>query len=441
MTTTETTRNLTFRRMPADDAPDIPVTPPPAPRDLSASSFQERSAFLKSVCEAAGLRLPETRVHEGDALIEVGHERVRMYEGEINALPSLADAASALGARESLEQPLSLPVRLSELRMDPQDGSLTRGGGPLAMTGRGLGHLLDFVAPAGVRSPESSLAALSPRVRADAVNEWIGQAVRNGARTDVIKGHRVEKPLVLQTRKPDGRQRMIEAVTSERYAVLPDAALARAVAEAERMGRIPAGGKCRVTIGPTGRVDLEVIWPAMQREIRVGDVLMARARVGHGHGKIAGIEADAGAFRVLCYNCTTAWTEDEHATRTIHVGDPAKILTAVVNDLVAAAKRVEPLVFAFGEAYRIALPKPRTDVVAELVKARKAHGDFTSTLAEQSIALWDMDGEASAGDTLGGLANAITRATQLMPFDQALRGEALAGMLVQRGLVPVMLGA
>lgn len=404
-------------------SPDAPVTPPPAPRDMTITSPEERLAFLKDACQRAGIRLPETRVTEGEALIEVGVEKLRKLEAEVDALPTLREAADALAAREALERPASVEVAVRDLRMDPKDGSITRGGGSLNMTHRGLSQILDFAAPS-VRAPEDTLAHLSPDTRSRAFNELVSKAPN--------------RKIVLQTRKPMGGHRMVEAATSDRYAVLGDAALLTGLAAQEH--RLGAGAKCRVTISPEGRVDVEIFWPTMKREIRVGDILTAGARISHAHFKQAGISSEAQVLRVLCYNLTTGTSVDDNATRMRHTGDPRALLANAVRATLDAAKRVEPLVLAFGESYRLALAKPRADTVADLVKARRGWNDFGQPMATATLAAWDADGSQGAGDTLGGLANAITRASQAFPLSVATGAEALAGALIQRQ-IPVMLAA
>lgn len=54
--------------------------------------------------------------------------------------------------------------------------------------------------------------------------------------------------------------------------------------------------------------------------------------------------------------------------------------------------------------------------------------------AESIVNAWAMDGARSAGTTLGGLVNAVTRAAQDLPLVQAEAAEVAAGRLVDEGL-------
>lgn len=439
-TTTTAPRALTFRRMPADGA-EISAPPPAeptAPAIRPDATHAEQMEFLKSACLKAGLRLPDTRVQEGEALIPAGEEKLRSMREDLANLPTLSEAADAMGRLALIERPRSFPVNLSEIRMSAVDGAITRGKGALGMSRRALAHMCDFLAPSGVRTPEHALASLSPKVRAAAFNEWADGAARVRA-----NGKQKDPRVVLHTWKPQGGPRAIRAVTSTVYARLDDHQLVKALAEAAGAGILPAGAKARVTVADS-RTDVELVWPMMAREIRVGDVLHAAARLMHSHVKDSGVHTFLELLRALCFNLTTAPTEDvsDDASSFSHVGKAEAILQKAIAAMARNVRRAEPFIQAFGDAGKRPLRFDGGAAVqtpAEVVQALESADLISQEVGKLVIGEWDADGAGRGwGMTDLGLANALTRASQHYGYDQADGIEALAGQIVQNGFVQVL---
>ncbi len=71
----------------------------------------------------------------------------------------------------------------------------------------------------------------------------------------------------------------------------------------------------------------------------------------------------------------------------------------------------------------------RGEVITSAVKRFELPAKFGDSIA----ASWDMDRANGAGDTLAGLANAMTRASQELVIERASVIESAAGNLIKNG--------
>lgn len=384
---------------------------------------EDRMRVLKALANEAGLRLPDTILAEGTALLPVGEEARRALKGEIDALPSFIDASRALRAVVRAEDPRDKPTPVQRVRMHSSSGRLYGNGydaaKALGYTDAGFRHVIGFVKPTSVRAGAADvLLSLPNGVRADAFNHWASVA------------RSAEDEIVLRTIKnPASGARLIRAVTSERHSLATgDDTAVLGVLEA--MPDVLRHAKMRVTRS-WDRTDMEILWPALDRELRVGDIAKVAVRIVNSETKAGSLRVDAAVLRVLCYNFTTAWSADEDAEDIAlrHVGDLQGKLPQAIKRALA---RVEPFVRAFGDAYRTALPQfapSRGEVLERVGKRFPELAESTLTAASE---LWDADGERSAGDTLAGLVNALTRASQRLSMAGAASVERAAGRLVAR---------
>lgn len=381
----------------------------------------DRMRVLTALANNAGIRLPSTRIPEGESLLPIGEENKRSLQAEVKALPDMIDGVRALRARIVIEDHRDVAAPIQRVRMEPSRAGLMGPGMDKAIgyTHSGFSHVLSFVKPPSLRgSPEPTLLALPPRIRAEAFNYFAENAHRSG-----------ENEVYMRTMvDPGSGRRLIRAVTSEKHSKVTgdDVAILDAMESS-----IPAGAKLRVT-RTLDRTDLEVIWPAMEREIRVGDTALIALSISNSETKAGALRVEPKLLRVLCYNFTTAWSEGGDEEITIrHVGD---LRTKLPQAFAKALKVVEPFIRAFGDAYKVSLPSnlpTRGEVLARLGKTFA--GILPVSTLDIAAQKWDADGDRSAGDTLAGLVNALTRASQEANMEAAQRIEKVSGQLIVKG--------
>lgn len=400
----------------AIDVTPLPLAPPPVTPDMrgvgSGATWQERNAFLEAACERVGLKLPTTIRPVGDALIDVGQANLRRLRSNIDAMSTVTDVAAVLRRVELTEAAQDVTTPLAALTMTDA-GALTRGAGTLGMTHKAMGQLCSALdAPRGAAGV---LASLPPVLRAPPYNHWLSNAAN------------VNGPSVLRTYKPQGGPRVVRAVASESYAEVLDSTLLQAVMASD----LPPDARCEMT-REASATHVEIIFPMTRREIRVGDVVLARIKITNSHDKSSAVHVDGGLLRVLCYNLTTAYTEDADALAFRHVGDASSMARRLRMGIRAKLEQILPFVVAFGDAATDVFPaglRNRADVLATLEKAKAAPAHVLAAAKDA----WDLDGALSHGDTRGGLANALTRASQGLTYAEAAPVEALAGRIIQQG--------
>lgn len=325
----------------------------------------------------------------------------------LNALTAQIKASAALDVRE---------IKCSLLRMNPSNGALYREGKDPAKSGLAYTHdafqqLLSLVgAPRGAAGV---LESLSPKTRATAFMELMGA----GTRSD-------EDDLVFRTSLFGPGVRGVRAVVSPRHSqeTGDDLVMINALRDA-----LPENAGIRV-VRTWDRTDIEAIMTTAKMEVRKGDILHAKVTLTNSETKAYKWKALGGLFRLTCLNGMTR-AESGSATSGKHVGNiSGRIVTAIRE----SSKGIEDFANAFGRAYRDEFPTIYATRAAVLERVGKALDlpDHTLTLAGN---VWDADGQLSAGNTLGGLANALTRASQELTFDDAETVEIAAGRLVTEG--------
>jgi hypothetical protein len=392
-----------------------------APTYIGEADFATRNAELKSLAEATGLRLPKTRLPEGHALWEIGDEHKRQLAQNVSDMPDLATALVGLNARITAERPqdfTSVPVQ--QIRMDPRTGGLYRqgkNGTPFGYTENGFQHVAQFMKPAHLRSFAENMLALPNELRAQVFNFHAQKALR-------------DESVTLRTiLEPSSGKRVVRAVTSKRHSLTTgdDSAIMAHLAPGGNLPTHLKGAKARIT-RELDRSEFELIWPAMDRQLVVGDIALMGVRITNSETKAGSLRVEAFLLRVLCANFTTAETDDINADEISlrHIGDLGRRLSEA---FARAQTRVLPFVQRFSDAYKLALPKSRGEVLSQVGKA------FTLPAPALELAgkLWDADGERTAGDTLAGLANALTRASQEQPTAIASDIERAAGKLIAQG--------
>ena len=382
--------------------------------------FATRNETLKAMAMNAGLRLPSTRVPEGDSLLPIGEESKRAMATEVANLPDLAVGLGALRSQIKAEDSRDVVAPIQAVRMSPENGGLFANGKSaskaLAYTPNGLNHVLGFIKPSSVKGGmRDTLLALPPTLRSQAFNYF----AENTSRSDEVAIR-----TIVDVRS--GR-RVVRAVTSEKHSLTngDDGALIQAIESS-----VPAGAKLRVT-RTLDRTDLEIIWPAMDRQLVVGDIALVSLGIVNSETKGGSLKIEPRLLRVLCYNFTTAYSEGgEEEISLRHVGDLRRKLPEAFRK---ALRTVEPFVKAFGDAYKNPFPTSLPTRGEVLARVAKANPELPATLWDSVGQLWDRDGALSAGNTLAGLVNGMTRASQELTMAQAQAVEQVAGKAIANG--------
>ncbi len=385
---------------------------------VGTASFEERNQTLKALSNAAGLRLPETILPEGHALWEVGQEAQRGLKASVNALPMASDAIQALLARIQLEDPKDYPLNPRALRMSGDTGRLFRegkdGANAIGYTRTGFNHAVDAIRPSGLTGLSANLLALPHSIRAQAFN-WHAQCARDAS-----------KSTVRTILEPKSGTRVVRAITSSIHSL--ETGDDKLIAETLWNDDTFKTAKARIT-REQNRSEFELIWPAMNRELVVGDVALMGCRIVNSETKAGSLRVEAFLLRVLCANFTTAESDDLDASDIAirHVGDLRRKLTRA---LAQAISRLEPFVKAFGDAYQ----RPLTHTRGETLELVGKKFELPERVLTTANTVWNQDGEMGAGNTLAGLVNALTRASQLEPVAIAGEIERAAGRLVMHGV-------
>lgn len=390
----------------------------------TGADFDTRMHVLKQIANVTGVRLPNTIIPEGESLIPYGEERKRALKDEIYALPTILQASQMIRDIRTEQNPIDASIPMQQMRMDPRRGGIY---GPGLDQDKAIGYTpvafaqaTNEIKPASVKMGfGSTLAALPPAIRADAFNHF---ASNNPQRKNVVL--RTIMAPQYQNGIPILRRSM-QAVVTDRYTVVEDYSLMDTINRA-----LPDGARVRYTQSES-RSDLEILWPAMTRELKVGDIALVCLHISNSQTKQGSIRVVPKILRVLCLNFTTAWGEgaDAEISGIIHVGEAQKKFAVAVA---RALQVVEPFVHAFGDAYQNKFPKfapTRGEIIGQMTKAF----ELTDKFGESIAGVWDADGDKSAGDTLAGLVNAMTRAAQEMPIDRASDIETAAGKLIRNG--------
>jgi hypothetical protein len=391
--------------------------------------YSDREKLAEALAAQVGIRQPKTIVTPGEALIQIGEENKRKLEVEIGKLPPFTLAAQLFREKVKSEDAKDfegIPI--------PQISMIVKGGRPLLTTnaegkGAGLGYtdtgfsqLLDYVKPASVRGGVKGtlLAITDPALRASVFNHFSTRSI------DRTKGNKV----TIRTYVPNAEAglRAARAIITGTHSATTGDDLAVVGAMESAMGDALSRAKMRLTRDER-RTHFEVLWPAMERQVVVGDIVLIGVRITNSETKQGALRVEPFILRTLCYNFTTAYSkggEEEVIIR--HVGDLSTKLPKVFTDCL---QKVEPFVRAFGDAYKVALPgnKTRAEMLEQVAKAF----ELPSNLIVRANEMWDADGEKSAGETLAGLVNAMTRASQEQTMDAAIETERVAGKLVAGG--------
>lgn len=171
---------------------------------------------------------------------------------------------------------------------------------------------------------------------------------------------------------------------------------------------------------------VEIVIPNKVKEVRPGVVINARINIENSETKGGSFVASVGTMNLVCLNGMVGGGSNSTVT-VRHMGD---IRTKVRAGVVTVIDLVDVYLEEYLNAYKAQLPGTRAEAIAKTQKRFK----LPETTATALTTLWDVDGERGAGNTVAGLANAMTRYAQSLPVEQALKLEEAAGKVVSMGL-------
>lgn len=386
-----------------------------------------RMKVLEACNNFAGWTAPKTIYPEGTALIDIGEEKLTRVRTEVANLRSLREFVAAFRLAEAARNKRDVEASIGDLRMNEQ-GFITRKrpdgswGQRIGYSPTGLEQLVSLHRDVlGLpRGFTGALQWLQPKARAEAFNDLsIRYAERAYSNTLPDR--------VFRLADDKFGQPYLRAVTSKMHAGEHGSALALVQA---LMREFPEKDLDTVKVRAEvtdDRFSLELIHPMMNREIRVGDVLFGEQILSLSETKAASASVSTGVMRVLCVNLTrSSYGQDKKFTRR-HVG--SNFISDMLTEYRDGRVKLEPFIHAFGDTYNVPLDGTPAELAAVAEKALELPMG-----AEAIVNAWAMDGARSAGTTLGGLVNAVTRAAQDLPLVEAEAAEVAAGRLVTEGL-------
>jgi hypothetical protein len=234
-----------------------------------------------------------------------------------------------------------------------------------------------------------------------------------------------QREVVLRTAMPnDGSQRrVIRAVVSEVHSQEKGDDLSVIQSLRSIVETVPTA-KLRV-IRQWDQTTAELILPNVGVQPKVGVTLYGRLALLNSETKGGSYVTEAGSFNLVCLNgMVRPGNTSEYRVR--HMGD---ISYRVRQSIRGAIDSVNEHLNTFSTAYRIPLERPRADILEAFGKKNELPANTLFAMAS----LWDVDGERSAGNTLAGLVNTVTRYAQSLPVEQALTMERLAGATLHNG--------
>lgn len=310
-------------------------------------------------------------------------------------------------------------VNLRSIAMNPVTGGLFNKdkdpqgqSGGIVPTRTSLGHLLSYDESAPPQAV-TNLEAYSPAVRAQMLAERIARGpIRKVFMRTAVKG------IVGQS-----QERVIRAVVTGQHSkdFGDDLVI---INKLRTMQNLP-GAVLRV-VKQWDSTHAEIVIPNKVIQPKVGVVIQARMNVWNSETKAGAIGASIGALNLTCLNGNVG-AGNGTTINIRHNGDVRYKVNAALATVVELA---DDVLHDFSEAYKALLPVTQAEAIAQTVKRYQ----LPETTGAALQALWDVDGERSAGHTVAGLANALTRHAQSLPVERALDLETIAGKVISKGI-------
>jgi hypothetical protein len=214
----------------------------------------------------------------------------------------------------------------------------------------------------------------------------------------------------------------VRGVLSQKYTKLDNTQVMEALVP------LVTGSEFRVGLSElTGEsFHLRLIRPDLSRDALPKDKLMVAVHIANSEVGFRAVSVDAGVFRLVCANGLMRRIDGKSMLkqRHIHVSEdkfPELLRGAMQEAVTSAAGFLEQMV----QSVRIRVPSPENAI--ELIAE-----EWNLPKQTQDYAKFALHGESGA-DTLYGLVNALTNASQKLPVDERLDLETRAGTLVDMG--------
>lgn len=378
-------------------APAAPVAPAPV---ATIENHLTRQELTRQAAVQAGFRWPKTILPEGTALYASGEATLRADRARWANMPAASAALPVVQAALDAQGWRDFPVQVRDLRLHATTGRIVKADS--AADKRGFGY---------TEHAFRQLAARVPGVRELPRNAAANLLALDSDERAAIVNRRLEKmtatetaAMTLRSRLAHDGSRVAVASLSERYADIPDAEIARAVAAIA-----PANAKIEYIPGDS-HSRFDVIFPA---EIpvplfRVGDIHKAVLSVTNSMTGEGSCKSTAGMFRAACANLTLS-TATVEGVSVRHVGSSATRVAQVRAALVALVDQIEPLVNAIVVASTVVLPADRTP--AQIIETLAKRYALTDSQAKGWAASFNQYA-ATYGDNLWSLHSALTESAQ-----------------------------
>ena len=344
----------------------------------------------------------------GTRVIDVGAENFRRSRQKFEQLPLAKVALARLIDRVLMEKRLDTDTRIRDLVMS-EDGTIARGGAPLALTENSFRQLLARTACPEPGAAAVYLATIPSARRAIEVNSWIRET--DAEKVAVIR-HRNNVAL-------SGNGRQAYAIVSERYTALDTDQLARIMLEQDIA---PGDARCEIQYDGD-RVELALRWHSdiQPDTCAAGEIFRAAAGIRSADDGTQAIDPFAGLDRNRCLNLIIIDHAEVRLGKKRHVGN--NVAEFLFDALKAATDRVRYFAELWGGAARTRLTD--SGVVRDLPEGATqdeiVRGVFRGLLTGGKLSLpgYRRDGAidvlmaAFAKEpemTKVGLVNAVTRA-------------------------------
>jgi len=338
-------------------APVLTVVPAPRLEGGVCAEGKARAEADQADAEAAGWSLKPPVYAIGSRVNSTGVANFRASRQDHDSKASVGEACGKLVDLIKAEDRKDLVVKVPTLKM-LDDGRITRGGGPLAVSERAITGVGTHITPGGA----SYLRACEPDLRAINFNRWAEKGWREDSRATAKAieawqegGERgpqpgpvmKEKEVTLRTRlNHASNKREAWSFVGPKYGAHDVDAIAEQVMRSEA---IPADAKCDITYdGYRMRMDVLFHTDIQPEKAVAGEIFKAGIMLKTADDGSGSIQISAQVFRNLCLNLIIIDHAKELVTRRKHYGNG--IIADVEAGIATAMGKVKVFADKWSEA-------------------------------------------------------------------------------------------
>jgi hypothetical protein len=342
---------------PAPAAPVLTVVFVPRLEGGVCAEGKARAEADQADAEAAGWSLKPPVYAIGSRVNSTGVANFRASRQDHDSKASVGEACGKLIDLIQAEDRKDLVVKVPTLKM-LDDGRITRGGGPLAVSERAITGVGTHITPGGA----SYLRACEPDLRAINFNRWAEKGWREDSRATAKAieawqegGERgpqpgpvmKEKEVTLRTRlNHASNKREAWSFVGPKYGAHDVDAIAEQVMRSEA---IPADAKCDITYdGYRMRMDVLFHTDIQPEKAVAGEIFKAGIMLKTADDGSGSIQISAQVFRNLCLNLIIIDHAKELVTRRKHYG--SGIIADVEAGIATAMGKVKVFADKWSEA-------------------------------------------------------------------------------------------